>query len=99
MRLRYAGTCSVCGTTLTANAEAVYDRAGKAVRCLTHDDVATNGAAAEFVVAGTPGSSARREFERRKAKRDERVRAKHPRLGGFILAVTGEQQSTKAWDV
>ena len=36
------------------------------------------------VEAGTPGSSARREFERRKANREERIRAKHPKLGGFI---------------
>ncbi|WP_287217267.1 nuclease-related domain-containing protein [Rhodococcus sp. (in: high G+C Gram-positive bacteria)] len=54
---------------------------------------------AEVVDSGTAGASARREFERRKAKREERIRAKNPRLGGLILAVTDEKQSTTAWDV
>lgn len=44
------------------------------------------------------GASARREFERRETKREECIRAKPPRLGGLILAVTDDQQSTKAWD-
>ena len=47
---------------------------------------------------GTPGASARREYERRKAKREARIREKHPKLGGLILAVTDEPQSTAAWD-
>jgi hypothetical protein len=47
--------------------------------------------------SGTAGASARREFERRKAKREERIRAKHPKLGGLILAISDEPQSTTAW--
>ena len=96
MRLRYAGTCNVCGVTLAPKTEAIYDRANKAVRCLTHEPAA--GPALDVIEAGTPGASARREFERRKTKREERIRAKHPRLGGLILAVTDDQQPTKAWD-
>src|SRR5690348_7819077 len=34
---------------------------------------------------GTPGASARREYERRQAKREARIREKHPKLGGLIL--------------
>jgi hypothetical protein len=49
--------------------------------------------------SGIAGASARREFERRKAKREERVRAKHTKLGGLILAISDEPQSTAAWDV
>ena len=48
--------------------------------------------------SGTPGSSARREYERRKARREDRVRTAHPRLGGLILAMTDDPQSTKAWN-
>ncbi|WP_260458794.1 nuclease-related domain-containing protein [Actinotalea ferrariae] len=51
----------------------------------------------EVVEAGTAGSSARREYERRSAKREARIREKHPRLGGLILAITDEPQSTTAW--
>ena len=37
MRLRYAGTCRVCGVQLPARAEAIYERATKTVRCVSHD--------------------------------------------------------------
>jgi hypothetical protein len=50
------------------------------------------------VEAGTAGASARREHERRVAKRDARIRAAHPRLGGLILAISDEPQSTRAWE-
>ena len=56
-------------------------------------------AVVEVVESGTAGASARREFERRKAKREERIRSKHPKLGGLMLAVSDEQQSTTAWDI
>jgi hypothetical protein len=52
----------------------------------------------EAVGPGVAGSSARRQFDRRKAKREAGVRARHPRLGGLILAVTNEPQSTRAWE-
>jgi hypothetical protein len=41
--------------------------------------------------------SAQREYERRHAVRERRVREKHPKIGGFVLAVTDDPQSTKAW--
>ncbi|WP_030527274.1 nuclease-related domain-containing protein [Phycicoccus jejuensis] len=52
----------------------------------------------EVVDSGVAGASARREFERRKAKREESIRTRHPRLGGLILAVSDDPQSTRAWD-
>ncbi|MBK8470677.1 MAG: NERD domain-containing protein [Actinomycetales bacterium] len=108
MRLRYAGTCRVCGVELPARAEAIYERSTKTVRCVTHTlmtevvppqvDVG-DLAAAQVPESGTAGVSARREFERRKGRREERIRAAHPKLGGLILAVSDEPQSTTAWDV
>jgi Nuclease-related domain len=53
---------------------------------------------AEAVDPGTPGASARREFERRHARREERIRAAHPKVGGLIHALTDDPQSTTAWD-
>jgi hypothetical protein len=47
--------------------------------------------------AGNAGESARREYHRRKDQREARVRERHPRLGGLILALSDEPQSTKAW--
>lgn len=45
------------------------------------------------------GESARREYERRVASRELRVRKSHPVLGGLLLASTQEPQSTKAWKI
>jgi Nuclease-related domain len=105
MRLRYAGSCRVCGRHLPARAEAIYERTTKTVRCVSHDvrtpiepaDAGAVDAAVADVEAGTAGASARREFERRKAKREERIRTRHPKLGGLILALAEERQSTTAW--
>ena len=90
MRLRYSGTCRVCGAQLPAKADAIYERATKTVRCLSHEASAPPApdcgegprlAVTELVDPGTAGASARREFERRKTAREERIRAKHPKLG------------------
>lgn len=129
MKLRYAGTCRICGTDLPARAEAIYERATKTVRCiecpatsvnapsadvLPVDDVAPVRAAAPvdsedalLEAAGGPtaaeleasvaGSSARREYERRKAKDEDRLRQKWGRFGGIAVALSDEKQTTKAW--
>lgn len=57
-----------------------------------HDDAATSP-----INAGTAGASARREFERRAEKREKRIRANHPKLGGLILALTDDPPSITAW--
>lgn len=46
---------------------------------------------------GTPGASARREHERRRAKREQRVRERYPRLGTIILALSNEPTHETAW--
>lgn len=91
MRLRYAGTCRLCGQAVAAGAEAIYERGTKTVRCLDCVPIAT---APE---PGTAGGSARREFERRRDNREQRIRTNHPKLGGLILALSDAPQSTKAW--
>ena len=48
---------------------------------------------------GNPGASARRQFERRKANREQKVRAKHPRIGGLLHALSSEPQTTVSWDI
>lgn len=37
------------------------------------------------------------EYGRRVAKREKRIRSAHPKLGGLILAMSDEPQSTQAW--
>ncbi|NKY41024.1 NERD domain-containing protein [Cellulomonas septica] len=66
---------------------------------VTREVVASRAADAipEVVETGQAGASAAREYERRAAKREQRVRAAHPRLGGLILALSDDPQSTRAW--
>lgn len=47
-------------------------------------------------VQGVAGASAQREYERRRDKREQRVREKHPKLGGLLIIID-DPQSTKAW--
>lgn len=112
MKLRYAGVCRLCGTDLAARAEAVYERSTKTVRCVecpTDSSVVIETTSDAAIAVGDPapattvdvsggaGSSARREYERRKAKDEERLRQKWGKLGGIAVALSDEKQSTKAW--
>lgn len=92
MKLRYAGVCRECQVDLPQGTSAIYDRAAKNVVCLDCAD-----GSAGPVDPGTAGASARREFERRSAKRQQRIRERHPKLGGLILALSDDPQSTTAW--
>jgi hypothetical protein len=49
--------------------------------------------------AGVAGASANREYELRRARRESRIRNHHPIVGGLVLALTDDPQSTKAWAV
>jgi hypothetical protein len=97
LRLRYAGTCVECGAALAQGTEALYHAATKTVRCVTCPDPQTAVEAAP-IDGGTAGASARREYERRAAKREVETRERWGnRLGGVVLALTDEPQSTRAW--
>lgn len=107
MKLRYAGVCRLCGTTLPARNDAIYERPTKTVRCVEcpADALAIEVTQVATLTphdalpedAGVAGSSARREYERRKAKDAERLRQKWGKLGGIAVALADEKQSTKAW--
>jgi hypothetical protein len=108
MKLRYPGVCRLCGTQLPARFDAIYERTTKTVRCVECPTVLNaEEVTAEIeqmpvevvpeVDAGVAGSSARREYERRKAKDEERLRQKWGKLGGIAVALSDEKQSTKAW--
>lgn len=107
MKLRYAGLCRRCGTELPARAEAIYERKTKTVRCVECPTKVQGVAELHQVKAlavdappeevGIAGSSARREYERRKAKDEEELRQKWGKLGGIAVALSDEKLSTKAW--
>lgn len=102
MKLRYEGTCRVCGAFLPAGDQAIYERPTRTVRCV---DCPAPVAEPTTIVdelpapveSGVAGASARREHERRKARDEERLRAKWGRLGGIAVAFSDEPQSTRAW--
>lgn len=43
---------------------------------------------------GTPGGSLRRTYEARRAAREQLVRSRHPKVGGLLLALSGEPDTT-----
>jgi hypothetical protein len=47
---------------------------------------------------GTAGASGRREYERRRANRESKVREEHPHIGGLLLKVKEQPQHEKAWE-
>lgn len=99
IRLQYPGTCRECGGDLRARTEALYERSNKTVRCLEHAEGSEPSRVERKAVdPGVPGGSARREFERRQARREQRIRNAHPKLGGLLYALTADPQSTLAWD-
>lgn len=103
MKLRYSGVCRLCGMDLPARLEAIYERTTKTVRCVTCpipgsvEVLQSAPAEASEPGAGAAGASARREYERRKAQDEERLRQKWGKLGGLAVALSDERQSTKAW--
>ena len=109
MKLRFAGACRLCGTDLPARADAIYERTSKTVRCVecpTSPTAAPTGLVdpglgeplLDDPAPGVAGGSARREYERRKAKDEERLRQKWGRFGGIAVALSDERQSTTAWE-
>jgi hypothetical protein len=110
MALRREDVCSICATSLGAGTKAQWDKTAKSVTCLECVEAArrrpdhsmsTPPAAPEGAPLdiGTPGASARKEFERRRARREQKVEAKWGtgRMGRFAKAVSDDPQSTKAW--
>jgi len=46
---------------------------------------------------GTAGASGRREYERRRAKREDAMRERHPRIGNVLLKFQEAPAHEKAW--
>lgn len=104
MALRRPATCA-CGSALAVGEQAAWDRATRTVWCLACAQAMPTLAAAApppeepapIELGGVAGGSAQQEFARRHSKRKNRIREAHPRLGGLILALSDDPQSTRAW--
>jgi len=106
IRLRYAGTCSVCGSALAASTKAHWDKTTKTITCLGCGDAAVS----EPLVAtppdppalakpesGVAGASAQKEYERRHEKRDAVLNQRFGRFSGLVKFLVDDPQSTRAW--
>lgn len=102
IRTRYAGSCARCGTAIPSGAKAGWDQETRCLLCsdcsgMTADSETRTTLPIASLDVGQPGSSARREFARRKDRREGRIRTRHPHIGGLVLALGDDPQSTRAW--
>jgi hypothetical protein len=96
-RVKFDGACSRCGAALPRGTAAVWERSIRTMHCVECPK-GTDEPDDRSLDVGIAGASARREYERRMAKRDANNRNRYGnRLGGFVTAVTSEAQSTRAW--
>ncbi|MHB1775741.1 MAG: nuclease-related domain-containing protein [Acidimicrobiales bacterium] len=108
IRLRYPASCAACGGVLERGARAWWDQGARAAECTAcrpadSDDLEPAGGAppappgAEPLVAGTAGGSARATYERRHARREQRIEERWGRPAGVVKFLTDDPQSTRAW--
>lgn len=72
------------------------DRATRRIHCVSCPTAPAPEASE--IDAGVAGRTARQEHERRVAKREAAVKGRWgDRIGGVVLALTDEPQSTRAW--
>jgi Nuclease-related domain len=102
IRLRYAGNCACCAEAVLAGTKAWWDEANHRVTCVACQVGRVDDGEAPVVVpavsaAGVAGGSARQEFERRHARRAERLDVKWGHLAGVVKFLSDDPQSTTAW--
>ena len=99
-RVKFDGPCARCGRILRTGAVATWDRSARKMRCVECPAIGQPRVDPPPIDHGVGGASARSEYERRMARRDAAARGKWgDRLGGAILKVTVEPQSTRAWAI
>ena len=88
LKLRRAGSCVRCATSLAVGSEAVWDSDARTVTCLACERSSPPPASSSAPLStGHAGASASREHERRRQNRERRIKAKHPRTAALRLAL------------
>ena len=93
LRLRRGDRCATCGLDQPRGTQAWWDSAARVVRCRP----CVEGAELARALAGEAGASARKEFERRHANRQDDLQRRFGRLAPIANALSAEPQSTAAW--
>jgi nuclease-like protein len=99
LALRRADRCAVCASELPAGTRARWDGATRTVTCLgcVGAETGSSTPALSRPDPGAAGTSAGREYERRRRNREQRTRTAHPHVGGLLLALQGEPQHQLAF--
>jgi hypothetical protein len=99
LSLRRQDTCSICGCALAPGTKAWWDSDSKTVSCGSCRPAGPvlPPRAVPKLDRGQAGASADREYRRRKASREEKVRRAHPKLGGLLLALNSAPQHEAAF--
>jgi len=102
--VKYDGPCERCGVLMPKGSPGVWDPRSHTMRHIEcpNEAGATPGAVAGAdespIDYGVAGASTQREYERLKAKRETVTKKRWgDRLGGLILALSDERQTTTAW--
>ncbi len=100
--LRYPAGCVSCGRMLSRGDRAWWDAAGRCARCVecvecSGDTPSDPWAGLDPGQRGTAGRSAQSRYEAKRLAREDRIRSRHPVLGGLVLVVTDEPASITAW--
>lgn len=82
--VKYDGVCARCATPLLRGSPAVWDRASRTMRCIECPAI-PDVAPPPPVDVGEAGASARREYERRVAKRDAVIEQRWGRPFGRVV--------------
>lgn len=91
--------CVGCGAVLIAGTTGVWDSGARSVTCVPcHEAVPAAAVVPDPAPeAGVAGASAQREYERRRAAREQRIRDDHPVLGDFLVWWRDPPQHETAW--
>lgn len=85
--LRRDDQCVGCGTDVAAGMRATWDPLVPSVTCSSCTETTRCvPSGRDPIDRGVAGASAARKYDRRKTNPEARIRSKHPRLGGVILA-------------
>ncbi len=103
IRLRYPGNCATCGTQLAVGTKARWDSEARTTTCVSCHEREPEEASEVDVAetrpldVGEAGASARREYERRHARREQRIDERWGKLAGVVKFLVDDPQSTRAW--
>jgi len=112
LHLRRPDACCVCNRAIPAGTRAWWDAHNRAVTCLdcrtgcpasgeplpeARAELVQEARGAAALDRGRAGASAGREHLRRRRNREARTRARHPHLGGLLLAFKGSPRHELAF--